>query len=1169
MSNEFVFIDEDKVFNHTNIIKQDYGGTGFNTFTKGDIMYSNSDNILTKLNIGDDLSILSINNSMPSWEMINTIKANKLNKLFIDITDNNNEYGIDIFNTDFYQFNVTSIQSIITSSFSNLNSYKTTVNFSSTITNGLANFNNFSIINTNYNSYINYNIVHIERYTDSIDLYTDYIINNSDLIIKYNLTNDNNNENLHLSTKLLTQENTIKTSIRFTPINYIYTCVQNPENNLENNLENKNKILVYLDDDIDSSSIIPNDTSDFIIKDINTNQTYTISNVSYTSNYITLTIDISVLNLNNKSISLTYTKNTTDIKNANGSLTNLVNKYIINTFVISKSAGHYLIDGIRQKALVLNTNYTYKFYNSTGETTIFNIVDITNSNTDLLSTYTETQLYKKGLYINEVNKEITFKPTKSGTYYYYFNFTVEGSVIYVSNDAVTNEYINDFVNTTIPILTDTSIDADKRNIELYFDKSVHNINHIIQNEHFILNSGSSIINSSIITTFTYNDTTLTINFTQSYSDIISIQYNSDQQLFTFNNTNNNITNNTILVDYTRLNIQSIEIIDSTNTTDTYTDSTTIIILNPEKTYTFIITFNKSVQDLITYTTTLSDSNVVSGFGNGTGLLGTVDKSKYTITSFTTGTITSSYTITLTLNDVRDYFNNLIYANTIGFNVEGLSNESVFIGSMNTDNSGNGITYTWKCPIGVTSVCVLCIGGGGGGSWKEIGQEVNSNTFQMYKEYGGGGGGGGLAWRNNIQVTPGISYTVKVGDGGAKGIYEPGTNGGNSSFIDINTIVAYGGKGGYLSLTQAEGGLIGPTNSVSGGSGGKGSLHNSFQGNAPGGGAGGYEGNGGDGGGNWGWGSGMKGDSGSGGGGAGGGNRPFVSGGGTGIYGIGASGVDNGMGGSGGFVRQVSGYGYWSIVSGGEYGGGGGGGGSWNATTQSNATTIGGMGAVRIIWGNTREFPSTGTSSTQTILYGSTPPYIASGIRHASLTSISGSYGNISITTSNTRGPFALQSLNTIIDQSDSTYGTFETSNDYAIATGFSDKIHVFGLRTGAGQFFEEYDLSRLFTMSSSWNNTTNQKVHINGLDWDETVRIFHINYNSTTFASYQSNPFSTTVIQTSTGVAFTGADYNGTNGTNINTFMEYTDYYSNGEWEIKVPPTGILMFYLSNHKPAH
>ena len=42
--------------------------------------------------------------------------------------------------------------------------------------------------------------------------------------------------------------------------------------------------------------------------------------------------------------------------------------------------------------------------------------------------------------------------------------------------------------------------------------------------------------------------------------------------------------------------------------------------------------------------------MVSGFGNGTGLLGTVDKNKYTITSFTTGIITSAYTITLTLND---------------------------------------------------------------------------------------------------------------------------------------------------------------------------------------------------------------------------------------------------------------------------------------------------------------------------------------------------------------------------------------------------------------------------------------------------------------------------------------------------------------------------------------
>jgi len=34
--------------------------------------------------------------------------------------------------------------------------------------------------------------------------------------------------------------------------------------------------------------------------------------------------------------------------------------------------------------------------------------------------------------------------------------------------------------------------------------------------------------------------------------------------------------------------------------------------------------------------------------------------------------------------------------------------------------------------------------------------------------GGGGAGGGLVWKNNISVTPGSTYTVVVGDGGASG-----------------------------------------------------------------------------------------------------------------------------------------------------------------------------------------------------------------------------------------------------------------------------------------------------------------------------------------------------------------------------------------------------------------
>ena len=53
------------------------------------------------------------------------------------------------------------------------------------------------------------------------------------------------------------------------------------------------------------------------------------------------------------------------------------------------------------------------------------------------------------------------------------------------------------------------------------------------------------------------------------------------------------------------------------------------------------------------------------------------------------------------------------------------------------------TYTWVCPAGVTSVSVVCIGGGGtGGAY--------------------GGSGGSLAYKNNITVSPGTSYTIIVG-----------------------------------------------------------------------------------------------------------------------------------------------------------------------------------------------------------------------------------------------------------------------------------------------------------------------------------------------------------------------------------------------------------------------
>ncbi len=237
-------------------------------------------------------------------------------------------------------------------------------------------------------------------------------------------------------------------------------------------------------------------------------------------------------------------------------------------------------------------------------------------------------------------------------------------------------------------------------------------------------------------------------------------------------------------------------------------------------------------------------------------------------------------------------------------------------------------YSWTCPPGVTSVCVVCIGGGA------------SNLGPTWAA--GGGGGGGLGWKNNIPVTPGQSYLVQVGRGGD--IAAQGNSSGTSSFfIDPSIVAGLPGSG------ATGGGFVGD----GGGNGGNAAS------NYGGGGAGGYTGNGG----------GAAGTSGSGGGGAGGAQYSSTygssGGGGTGPFGQGASGVLLGQAAGGGSGGETSSAGENPSTSagnihrpGGLYGGGGGGPGS---TAPANLSVQrGGRGCVRIIWGAGRSFPSTGT-----------------------------------------------------------------------------------------------------------------------------------------------------------------------------------------------------------------
>ncbi len=100
------------------------------------------------------------------------------------------------------------------------------------------------------------------------------------------------------------------------------------------------------------------------------------------------------------------------------------------------------------------------------------------------------------------------------------------------------------------------------------------------------------------------------------------------------------------------------------------------------------------------------------------------------------------------------------------------------------------TATWTAPSNCFSVEVFLVGGGGGGG-----------AYRHTSSSGGSGGGGGgavLSWRK-LPVTPGTSYTVTIGAGGAGSVDSlTGGLGGDTSFGSLLTAFGGGGGGTYTS-----------------------------------------------------------------------------------------------------------------------------------------------------------------------------------------------------------------------------------------------------------------------------------------------------------------------------------------------------------------------------------
>ena len=234
--------------------------------------------------------------------------------------------------------------------------------------------------------------------------------------------------------------------------------------------------------------------------------------------------------------------------------------------------------------------------------------------------------------------------------------------------------------------------------------------------------------------------------------------------------------------------------------------------------------------------------------------------------------------------------------------------------------------TFTVPAGVTSICAVAVGRGKNGAAGDGGTP------------GRGGEGGTLSYTNSISVTPGESLTVTIATS---------TSGstGETTLKRSSTVLlaarAGGQTSGQANVGTSFAGGTAPAPAGAYGSGG--------------GGAGGYSAAGGAGGSTGGGGSAGSGGSGGGG---GSGNITEYSGGGggVGLLGAGSNGAagsasgGGGGGGSGGGAGNSGGAG----GAGGNYGGGGGGG------NVDYAGGNGGGGALRILWGAGRSYPSTNT-----------------------------------------------------------------------------------------------------------------------------------------------------------------------------------------------------------------
>ena len=207
-----------------------------------------------------------------------------------------------------------------------------------------------------------------------------------------------------------------------------------------------------------------------------------------------------------------------------------------------------------------------------------------------------------------------------------------------------------------------------------------------------------------------------------------------------------------------------------------------------------------------YPTSISDgTRWYKGSGSNTTASGT---STATVSGFTAGTTYYFRCFSYAIKNSAEWVHGTSYTATA----------TVAKGTQTFKSSG-----TFTVPAGVRSIDIFCVGGGGSGG---RGGTSNSGSGQIN---GGGGGGGYTATKLGYAVTPGSTFTVTVGAGGARpSSTGDGNAGGATSFGSVLTANGgsaggiskggNGGSGGGASISYQGSSLMGGDGGSNGGNG---------------------------------------------------------------------------------------------------------------------------------------------------------------------------------------------------------------------------------------------------------------------------------------------------------------------------------------------------------------